>query len=209
MEGITVERARKIFGANFFGLEELASFITGIGLKVKDVEVPHIYYLEETLIKCAQDYILILGLPEIEGKKITISMLRNSFGVNPDDSEPCFYNQDWYLQEEFIQSTLDLRWYLLKKDVMEDTRSVQPSELLNRNICFPSAILCIYTFFVYYYVKKEYLWIHDFIWCSDLDHNGDRIYVGKYHDVDGINKNGISIHRHLALRNCYTSINIC
>jgi hypothetical protein len=30
--------------------------------------------------------------------------------------------------------------------------------------------------------------------------------VGKCHDVDGINKNGFSIHRHLALRKCYGAV---
>ena len=79
-------------------------------------------------------------------------------------------------------------------------------ELLNENINFPTAILCVYTFFAYYYARKELLWHHDFVWCSDTDHNGDRIYVGKYHDVDEVNKNGFSIHRHLALRNCYGAI---
>ena len=57
-----------------------------------------------------------------------------------------------------------------------------------------------------YFARKEYLWWHDFVWCSDVDHNGDRIYVGKYHDIDGVNKNGFSIHRHLALRPCYGSV---
>ena len=84
----------------------------------------------------------------------------------------------------------------------------QPTELLKEHISFPSAILCVYTFFAYYYAQKGLLWYHDFIWCSDTDHNGDRIYVGKYHDVDGVNKNGFSIHRHLALRNCYASITL-
>lgn len=65
--------------------------------------------------------------------------------------------------------------------------------------------MCLY-FFAYYHVRKELLWYHDFIWCHDIDHNGDRIYIGKYHDVDGVNKNGFSIHRHLALRNCYAAI---
>lgn len=52
----------------------------------------------------------------------------------------------------------------------------------------------------------EKLWYHDFVWCSDVDHNGDRIYVGKYNDIDGVNKDGFSIHRHLALRLCYGCI---
>ena len=47
------------------------------------------------------------------------------------------------------------------------------------------------------------LWRHDFIWCDDSDHNGDRIYTGRYIDPNGINKNGFNIHRHLSIRPCY------
>lgn len=209
MEGITIKKAKDIFGANFIGLNELTPFLTSIESQIIDIKVPKIHYSEETLIECAKDYILILGIPEIKGEKINILMLRNLLGLNPDESEPCFYNQDWYLQEEFIHSTLELRWYLLKKNVIEETRSIQPVVLLERTINFPNAILCTYTFFAYYYANKEFLWVHDFIWCSDFDHNGDRIYVGKYYDIDAINKNGFSIHRHLALRNCYAAIDIC
>ena len=127
--------------------------------------------------------------------------------MNPDVSEPCLYNQDWYLKEDFIDVNLHTRWFLVKKDVFDESRAVAPEELISQKLNFPSAILCAYTFFAYYYARNEYLWWHDFVWCSDTDHNGDRIYVGKYHDVDGVNKNGFSIHRHLGLRSCYGSVN--
>ena len=110
------------------------------------------------------------------------------------------------MYEDFVRKTLESRWYLLKKDVLEGSRAVMPNNLLQQNIYFPSAILCVYSFFSYYLSYGKYLWYHDFVWCSDLDHNGDRIYVGKYHDIDGVNKNGFSIHRHLALRKCYAAI---
>ena len=102
---------------------------------------------------------------------------------------------------------LNGQWYLIKKDVFEESRAVMPGDLTERGLNFPPAILCGYTFFAYYYARNQYLWWHDFVWCCDTDHNGDRIYVGKYHDVDGVNKNGFSIHRHLALRPCYGSVN--
>ena len=86
-----------------------------------------------------------------------------------------------------------------------DSRAVQPGELMKTHT-FPSAIRCVYAFFTAWYGLGEKPWYHDFVWCSDTDHNGDRIYVGKYHDVDGVNKNGFSIHRHLALRPCYGCI---
>ena len=184
MERIAIGQAKELFGSHFIGWDELKPLLEKLGLSLSSIRIPDIHYT------------------------LSIANFRNCFGVNPDISEPCFYNQDWYMNEKFIHDTLELRWYLLKKDAIEDSRAVQPTELLKEHISFPSAILCVYTFFAYYYAQKGLLWYHDFIWCSDTDHNGDRIYVGKYHDVDGVNKNGFSIHRHLALRNCYASITL-
>ena len=45
-----------------------------------------------------------------------------------------------------------------------------------------------------------------FIWCNDVDANGDRIYVGRYFDPLGISKNGFSVHRQLRIKNNYGCI---
>lgn len=206
MERVTIAQARDLFGPNFIGLEELRPLFERMGFSSFSIQVPDIHYSLNDLKKYSKDYILILGVQELDGTNLSIDSFRKCFGIDPDFSEPCFYNQDWYMHETFMHDTLDLRWFLLKKSVIEKSRAIQPSKLLDEDINFPTAILCVYTFFAYYYAQKELLWHHDFIWCSDTDHNGDRIYVGKYHDVDGVNKNGFSIHRHLALRNCYASI---
>ena len=206
MERITIEQAQELFGPNFIGWKELKPLFERMELPLSSIQIPDVHYSLDDLKNCSKHYILILGIPELGDKKLSIANFRRCFGMNPDISEPCFYNQDWYMNEKFIHDTLDLRWYLLKKDAIESSRAVQPSELLKEHINFPRAILCVYTFFAYYHVRKELLWYHDFIRCHDIDHNGDRIYIGKYHDVDGVNKNGFSIHRHLALRNCYAAI---
>ena len=57
--------------------------------------------------------------------------------------------------ETFIYDTLDLRWFLLKKNVIESSRAVQPLELLNENINFPTAILCVYTFSLIIMLEKS------------------------------------------------------
>ena len=202
MERSTIERLKALFGKSFLGYEELRPFLERIGYQGA-CEIPAINYPLEDLEKYAQDYILVLGIPGI-----TIRSLREVFGIDPDVSDPCFYNQDWYMQESFIDTSLETKWYLLKKEVVNESRAVMPDTLIARHYAFPSAILCAYTFFAYYCKNNDHLWWHDFVWCSDTDHNGDRIYVGKYHDVDGVNKNGFSIHRHLALRDCYAAINV-
>lgn len=201
------EQIRQIFGVNYIGKEELKPFFKALGFGDADIQEPPVEYSDSQLQEAAAEgYILIYGVGEIGGHSITLKYLRDTFGIDPDKSEPCLYNQDWYMKEDFMDTTLETKWYLIKKDVYEESRAVMPGELMRRGINFPQAILCGYTFFAYYYARNEYLWWHDFVWCCDTDHNGDRIYVGKYHDIDGVNKNGFSIHRHLALRPCYGAV---
>lgn len=203
------EQIRQIFGVNFIGKEELNPFFKALGFGEIDLQEKPIQYSDADLQKAASEgYILIYGVGSINGQFITLKLLREKFGVNPDVSEPCLYNQDWYMKEDFMDLTLGDRWYLIKKDVYEESRAVMPGDLTQQGLVFPPAILCGYSFFAYYFAHNEYLWWHDFVWCCDTDHNGDRIYVGKYHDIDGVNKNGFSIHRHLALRPCYGGISV-
>lgn len=196
--------ARDIMGSNVIGVRELR--MIGVMKLAIGNKVPKIPYSVEELNAKKDDYILILGVSKfIDGSSVTIRALKEIFGRNPDEKEPCFYNQDWYEKELFIDVPMDDGWYLIRKNVYEESRGIQPSEL-SEKFEFPLAIRCVYSFYAAWLALGMKLWLHDFIWCSDTDHNGDRIYVGKYHDVDGINKNGFSIHRHLALRPCYACI---
>ena len=206
MERSTIDRLKQLFGKNLIGPDEVKPLVERIG--AGEIVIPELNYSFEELEACAKDYLLVMGLPSVGGKPVTIRTLREIFGVDPDVSEPCFYNQDWYMHEDFIDRQMDARWYLLRKEVVEASRAVMPEQLMAEDYAFPTAILCAYAFFVYWFCYDEKLWCHDFVWCSDTDHNGDRIYVGKYHDVDGVNKNGFSVHRHLALRNCYAAVTV-
>jgi hypothetical protein len=199
--------AKQLFGEQFIGMEEIANIAAEMGLQFPGIE-PAIPYTVEELKKHAADCILILGADTTKnGKPLTLMALREQFGIDPALSEPCFYNQDWYLKEDFVQTRLENRWYLVKKNVFEESRAVLP-EILERKHHFPQAVLCAYTFFAWWFHAHKVLWRDDFIWCSDTDHHHDRIYVGRYNDIDGINKNGFSIHRHLALKNSYAAISV-
>ncbi len=214
MERITsLNRAKGILGNHFIGLEELASIQKDMGIHIptnmKDA-LPEIEFSEELLASKKSEYILILGIPFfVDGSALTINKMREHFGWDPDISEPCFYNQDWYLNEVFAcHPALENKWYFLRLKVFEELRGKSVHDIKDMNdIHLPSALLCTYTFFAYYlYTKKELLWKDDFIWCSDLDSNGDQIYVGRYSDSKGINKNGFNIHRHLRIKNHYSFI---
>lgn len=196
--------AEQIMEGSFIGVEELKR-IENVRFMIPET-IPPIHFKKEFLEQKKKEYILILGIGSFYDKEpVTIRNLRDIFGKNPDISEPCFYNQDWYDNEAFIDVPVTDGWYFIRKNVYEDSRAVQPEELISRHL-FPSAISCTYAFFTAWMALGMKLWYHDFVWCRETDHNGDRIYVGKYHDIDGINKNGFSIHRHLALRPCYGCI---
>lgn len=207
--------AERVMGKNFIGPEQLDKIKDKIGIISPfhlELEIPIIPYDKAVLEKYSSDYILILGNPKAnDNMPLTINKLRAAFGINPSVREPCFYNQDWYLNEEFAKNkVLDFKWYLLKKNNYDKYRGISPDLLLNEkkiNISLPSAILCVYTFFSYYFCSNsELLWIDNFVWCNDLDHNNDRIYVGRYIDPSGMNKKGLNIHRHLSITKDYSYI---
>lgn len=200
--GTSLEEAKKIFGKDFIGPDELLKYSKQMGIKTP-AKIPNVPYSPSELRKRSEDYLLVLGSSTMSsGDPLSLLSLRTHFGVDPDVFEPCFYNQDWYLKEKFMTDPLTDEWYIVRKSVFQNTRAQNP-EQISAELKLPSAVQCAYAFFMNCFNTGEYLWEHDFVWCRDKDHNGDRIYVGKYHDIAGINKNGFSIHRHLALRQWY------
>lgn len=205
-----VDGAKKILRGNFIGPEELRRIAKQINIPDPSSfgSVPPISFEPKTLKKISQDFVLILGIPQnAQGKKLTLNEMRGFFGADPDVSEPCFYNQAWYLNEKFASETaLEFKWYVIGKKIYPGSRGRSPEEitsLLSSQEDFPLAVLTAFTFFACFSSLDEILWKHDFIWCSDKDKNGDRIYAGRYQDPNSLNKNGFNIHRHLSIRSCY------
>lgn len=209
--GTTLKIAKDLMGINFVGPDELNVIADKMGIinpYLIETPIPSIPFEKKLLEKVANDYILILGLPYTKKKELlTIEKMHFYFGVDPVLKEPCFYNQDWYLKDNFVtKETLEFNWYLVKKEVFENSRGKKPDEFLKQyeKIKLPSAILCTFSFFAWYFhTKGEILWNHDYIWCKDKDCNGDQVYVGRYSDPQGVNKSGFSIHRHLSIKYCY------
>ena len=72
----------------------------------------------------SDDYLLVLTIPYYkDGTALTIAKMRQHFGFDPAISEPCFYNQDWYLKEKFAnECNIELKWNLIKKNVYDEYR---------------------------------------------------------------------------------------
>lgn len=202
---------KDLFRENFIGVEELSSIASELGIGNIDSvaeSIPEIRFSNYSLEHCMNDYILILGIPYYkDNSELTLMKMRNHFGIDPKVSEPCFYNQDWYVKEKFaLEPTIEKRWYLIKKTVVEELRGCDPFEVMKTNIILPSALVCAYTFFAYYLINKSILWENDYVWCNDTDFSGDQIYIGKYRDYKQEKRNGFEIHRFLSIKKNYSFV---
>lgn len=210
----SLKRAKEIMISNFIGPKELKAIGKEMGILIPDnftEQVSTVNFSENLLLNCKNDYLLIMGIPFYkDGSQLTIVKMREHFGCDPSIYEPCFYNQDWYLKEEFAnKKVLTAKWYLLKKSVEENSRGKDPNLIrdnLGKNQKYPSAILITFAFFSVYFLYNIILWRNEFIWCEDYDHNGDQIYVGRYIDSTNMNNNGFSVHRNLKINNQYCSL---
>ena len=199
-------------GDNMIGPAEIikSNYLNGVVSFDEDSFLVPIPYAADALRKVSDTHLLVLILPYgYSGEKLKFVDFRNIFGTNPDDCEPCFYNQDWYLNEFFYNDVkLELKWILIGINITPSTRAVHPESFEIVNSLLPSALLCAFVFFAFFLCKRRVVWENDYVWCSDKDTNGDQIYVGRYKDPMGKNKNGFSIHRHLTIKPNYGAVNI-
>jgi hypothetical protein len=211
MERVTPMSAKEILGIDFIGPEELNVFRHSIGLKMIEAgNFPELLLTEAELLSIKENNCILFAVNNRmeTDQLLSIASLRNAIGL--DSAEKIgFYNQDWYLKEPFYHQKLEAPcWTILPKEIPSASRAQIPSRA-NASIGLPSALLVSYLFFAYYFhTNGTFLWKHDYIWCSDDDHNGDMIYVGRYEDPAGINQNGFSIHRHLKISEAYGFLNV-
>ena len=198
---MTEDKAQQILDKSFIGSEKLKR-IDGAFSLVIPVKIPEIPFDEQFLKYHKDTHILILCVTKFSDEKnISISEIRNKIAVY--NGNPCFYNQDWYLNEQFINKPLELKWLLLSKSVLDESRAM-PADKVVATYKLNAAVELTYAFFVNYFVNNgEKLWNNDYVWCSDVDDKGDQIYVGRYTDASGLNADGFEIHRHLRIKKNY------
>jgi hypothetical protein len=204
-----INLAGKIMGKNFIGPEQLNKIARRLNIfKLHENKTPPVPFSESLLRANKNSHLLVFGVARHKnGRPLTINTLRKIFGADPSRGEPCFYNQDWYETQAFAnKANPDFEWHLLRKNIIDESRGQNPESMIKelpKTEILPSAIAVTFSFFTFYLLRGEILWKNDFVWCSDLDDNGDRIYVGRYADASGKNKKGFNIHRHLKIRSCY------
>jgi hypothetical protein len=201
---------RALFGERYLGPDAWAPYAERLRIKVP-AQIPAPHWSNEILEQRASGHVLVFAPSQHEdGTAITLNSLRAVLGLDPTVSEPCFYNQDWYLKEDFAAcQALEPGWHLFPASILKMANAKSPLEvqkLLEPGEQFSLAVNYTFAFFLFWLsTGGKLLWGDNFIWCRDRDHNGDWIYVGRYVDPAGINKNGFEIHRHLSLRDFHTA----
>ena len=196
-----VSTAKKIMGSNFIGLNELCLLSDVFDLET-EFSIPSIDFDENFLLEKNKTHLLLLCVSSFKNSNpVTIRNIRNI--IIERKEAPFFYNQDWFLNESFIDEELTCQWILVSKSILRESRGCEPKEIKKKYPLY-KAIELTYAFFVNYFVSGgEKLWNNDYVWCSDFDDKGDQIYVGRYTDASGLNADGFEIHRHLKIKMNY------
>lgn len=192
---------KRILRNNYIGKEELNKIVNHFSVRIPAC-IPEIPFNRQEIIEKQNTHLLLLCVPYfLNGEKITINAMRKR--INLFKGLPCFYNQDWYLKEQFIYKPLELKWLLVAKNLMDESRGMTVDSILSR-YKLHSAVELTFAFFANYFINNgEKLWNNDYVWCSDVDDKGDQIYIGRYTDASGLNKDGFEIHRHLRIKSNY------
>jgi len=166
---ISQRQAKEIMGKNFLGIEEVTQHL-GVQFTEKElVQLREIPFTEGVLQECKDTHILVAGYP------LSIIDVR-------EKASDLFYHQDWYDNEEFAKKEkVDLRWYLVKKDIVPDSINKTYQEqttLISDKEEVPKACEMVYLIILYYLAKNVRLFEHLYSRCQNFSSVGDRVPVG-------------------------------
>src|SRR5688572_23507422 len=106
---------------------------------------------------------LLLKVGE-EESNVSILSLRGEYPA-------LFYPQDWYLDEEFAATTLVAdREYRISRRTRIDMSVPPPQD--------PPAVVAVAFEVAHFLWTGEFIWHQSYVWCSDKDSEGDKVYVG-------------------------------
>jgi len=178
---LSQKRAREIMSYNFLGVEEVAEHFGIFLTKEELTKVADIPFREKTLQECKDTHILFLGVNhDKQGRLLTIVRLREIFST---EAKPIISLDEkfWYEKKKFAtQETLNLRWHLIRKSVLEESRRksfAQQEKLLKENEYRERAVVYIYGLALMFKARGERIFQNDEVWCSDICSDA----FGNYH----------------------------
>jgi len=178
------DRARKILGPNFLGIEEATThFDAAVELRWH-ADLASVPFSESTLEECRATHLLVAGSPmtvlDVRANTTRASKAFDSFA----------YGEIWFNTERFATSEkVNVGWYLLRKEVVPGSveRSFrQQCAMLAAKEEVPRACELVYAMVLHFLAHGQggQLFLDCAARCADLDSLGRRVWVGG--NADGL-----------------------
>lgn len=173
------EAARSIMGTNFLGLEEVEK---ALGIKytpAQRAKLAVIPFDEATLRVCAKTHVLVAGFP------MSINDIKNNSRVKGNAAK-LFYSaagEGWYTNESFANASVEVRWFLLRKQVIANSTYKLYNEqlaLIPQSEVNPWARDVVFATMVLFLTTGERLFGSLYVRCRDTSSNGLRVFVGRF-----------------------------
>jgi hypothetical protein len=176
-ESPSQQTARAIMGRNFLGIEDVQKRFDVTYTPEQLASLEQVPFTAEVLEECKDTHILFPGYP------ITILDIRQR---TKKKAKKVFYadRDAWYNDQKFAKDEeVGLRWYLIRKDIVENSTSKtwdEQRKLLGPNEEVPQAAAVVYMIILYYLVTGIRLFERIYARCQDVTSFGSRVYVGRF-----------------------------
>lgn len=165
--------ARAIIGKNFFGVEEAIKHFGVNPSKQQLAYLAAVPFTEEVLRASKDTHILVAVFP------MSILDIRGKV------ERKLFYSHDdaWYNKQAFAKDKGEVGWQLVRKVPIADSTNKTWNEqqaLLSKDEETPKVQVVVYTIIGHFLATGERLFENIYVRCSDLDSDGNRVYVGRF-----------------------------
>jgi hypothetical protein len=195
MQPANIDEARRIFGADVLGPEE----IVGALGSVSSSAVPRLSFPPDVLMRGADEgMMLVLRMPHAgQDAALTISALAARLSATAAEGA----DAAWFAREPFALQTCTLGWALVDKQPFAQSRNLsypeQETELVKRSthvgvrLRRRTAVEIVYDTLLYAAVRGERLLEKDWDWSSSPTSDGGFVTAGQF-DARGLRLLGYS-----------------
>ena len=173
-EPSTSQSRARATGIPVFGVEEAIRHF-GVNPSTEQLaRLSEIPWSEEVLLSMKDTHILVAVFP------LSILDIR---GKVSSSAPRLFSNADWYSKESFARARGECGWQLVRKTPVPGSMYKTWNEqqaLLANNEETPTAQVMVYTIIGHFLATGERLFEKSYVRCSDLDSDGQRVYVGGF-----------------------------
>ena len=169
--------AKAIMGTNFLGIEEVEQ---AFGVKYSSgdrAKIARVTFDEAMLKACAKTHILVAGFP------MSVNDVRQKVSGN---AARLFYSalgDAWFEREQFAQIAVGVRWFLLRKEQVQNSTSKTYGEqegLIPQGEEIPFARDVVFTTVLMFLATGERLFENVYVRCREVSSHGSRVYIGLF-----------------------------